>query len=147
MKNHNFATVLKLKGMRFPRNLPILNPSLKMEGLLKPIEMIYPINLCACLFNGFFKVLIYIFVLYISVSGYHLNAQTPSGFIDSLAESCLKSFNVAGAAIAVVQDGKVIHSKGYGYKNIQSKEPVNDHNQLRHRFQHQSFYSRGTCDT
>ncbi len=25
-----------------------------MEGLLKPIEMIYPINLCACLFNGFF---------------------------------------------------------------------------------------------
>lgn len=71
--------------------------------------------------------LFYIFILYISISGNHLNAQVTSGFIDSLAESCLKSFNVAGAAIAVVQDGKVIHSKGYGYKNIQSKEPVNDH--------------------
>lgn len=70
---------------------------------------------------------IYIFIFYISISGYHLNAQVTSGFIDSLAESCLKSFNVAGAAIAVVQDGKVIHSKGYGYKNIQSKEPVNEH--------------------
>ena len=58
--------------------------------------------------------LFYIFILYISISGNHLNAQVTSGFIDSLAESCLKSFNVAGAAIAVVQDGKVIHSKGYG---------------------------------
>ena len=71
--------------------------------------------------------LFYIFILYISISGNHLNAQVTSGFIDSLAESCLKSFNVAGAAIAVVQDGKVIHSKGYGYKNIQTKEPVNEH--------------------
>jgi CubicO group peptidase (beta-lactamase class C family) len=68
----------------------------------------------------------FIFIFSISFSSDQLRAQITSGFIDSLAESCLNSFNVAGAAVAVVQDGKVIHSRGYGYKNILNKTPVND---------------------
>ena len=41
-------------------------------------------------------------------------AQLSSPQIDSLMEVALVKFKVAGAAIAVVKDGKVIHSKGYG---------------------------------
>ena len=41
-------------------------------------------------------------------------AQLSSPQIDSLMEVALLKFKVAGAAVAVVKDGKVIHSKGYG---------------------------------
>ncbi|MFZ8507297.1 serine hydrolase, partial [Staphylococcus aureus] len=41
--------------------------------------------------------------------------------IDALAK-----FKVAGAAVAVVKDGKVIHSKGYGFTNINTQKPVNE---------------------
>jgi CubicO group peptidase (beta-lactamase class C family) len=54
------------------------------------------------------------------------SGQLTSQQIDSLALSCLKTFRVAGAAIAVVKDGKVIHSKGYGVKNIKSGEAVDE---------------------
>jgi CubicO group peptidase (beta-lactamase class C family) len=38
----------------------------------------------------------------------------------------LLKFKVAGAAVAVVKDGKVIHSKGYGLVDINSKQAVNE---------------------
>ena len=41
-------------------------------------------------------------------------AQISSKQIDSLVAVALVKFKVAGAAVAVVKDGKVIHSKGYG---------------------------------
>ena len=42
-------------------------------------------------------------------------AQISSKQIDSLVADPLLKFKVAGAAVAVVKDGKVIHSKGYPY--------------------------------
>ncbi|RZL58080.1 MAG: serine hydrolase, partial [Pedobacter sp.] len=41
-------------------------------------------------------------------------AQLSSSNIDSLMREGLTKLKVAGAAIAVVKDGKVIHLKGYG---------------------------------
>lgn len=41
--------------------------------------------------------------------------------IDVVAENTLKAFNVPGIAVAVVKDGKIIHSKGYGVKSILKK--------------------------
>lgn len=38
--------------------------------------------------------------------------------IDRLAEQTMKAFNVPGIAVAVVKDGKLIHSKGYGVSSI-----------------------------
>jgi CubicO group peptidase (beta-lactamase class C family) len=35
-------------------------------------------------------------------------------------------FKVAGASIAIVKDGKVMHSKGYGFADINSKKTVNE---------------------
>jgi CubicO group peptidase (beta-lactamase class C family) len=44
--------------------------------------------------------------------------------IDDVAENTLKAFNVPGIAVAVVKDGKIIHSKGYGVKSILRKDKV-----------------------
>ena len=55
-----------------------------------------------------------------------LHAQITSAQIDELAEKALKEFNVAGIAIAVVKDGKVIHEKGYGVRSVDTKLPVNE---------------------
>ena len=52
-------------------------------------------------------------------------AQLSSNQIDSLVADALVKFKVAGAAVAVVKDGKVIHSKGYGLVDINSKQAVN----------------------
>ncbi len=40
-------------------------------------------------------------------------AKLSSQKIDSLMAESLIKFKVAGASIAIVKDGKVIHSKGY----------------------------------
>ena len=50
--------------------------------------------------------------------GLFTNAQT-SGFIDSVVQKSINMIPQAGVAVAVIKDGKVIHSKGYG---IASKE-------------------------
>jgi CubicO group peptidase (beta-lactamase class C family) len=55
-----------------------------------------------------------------------ISAQTSSRQIDSLMTSALMKFKVAGAAIAVVKDGKVIHSKGYGMSDLSTKKAVNE---------------------
>src|SRR5689334_21127116 len=44
--------------------------------------------------------------------------------IDELAERAMKEWKVPGVAIAVVQDGKVIYAKGYGYRDLEKKLPV-----------------------
>ena len=44
--------------------------------------------------------------------------------IDEVAENTLKAFNVPGVAVAVVKDGKIIHSKGYGVKSILTNNKV-----------------------
>jgi CubicO group peptidase (beta-lactamase class C family) len=53
-------------------------------------------------------------------------AQISSPQIDSLVADALLKFKVAGAAVAVVKDGKVIHSKGYGLLDITTKQAVNE---------------------
>ena len=53
-------------------------------------------------------------------------AQLSSEKIDFLMTDALTKFKVAGASIAIVKDGKVIHSKGYGVADYTSKKPVNE---------------------
>lgn len=52
------------------------------------------------------------------------HAQMTSPQIDELVERTLKTFEVPGIAVAVVKDGQVVHSKGYGMRSILSKEKV-----------------------
>ncbi len=36
----------------------------------------------------------------------------------------MKDLNVPGAAVAIIKDGEVIISEGFGYRNLETKEPV-----------------------
>jgi CubicO group peptidase (beta-lactamase class C family) len=47
-----------------------------------------------------------------------------SSGIDSVAERARASFNVPGIAVAVIKDGKIIHSKGYGVRSLATGLPV-----------------------
>ncbi len=56
-----------------------------------------------------------------------VNAQIiSSAGIDSLVERTLKAFDVPGIAVAVVKDNKVIHSKGYGVRSLNTKQKVDE---------------------
>ncbi|MES2731009.1 MAG: serine hydrolase [Bacteroidota bacterium] len=63
-------------------------------------------------------------LLFVSTATY---AQLTAQKIDSLMEDALVKFKVAGASIAIVKDGKVIHQKGYGLASITTKEKVNEY--------------------
>lgn len=51
-------------------------------------------------------------------------SQLTSNQIDSIAQLTLKTFDVPGIAIAIVKDGKVVHSKGYGVRSLANNKPV-----------------------
>jgi len=55
------------------------------------------------------------------------NAQISSTAVDSLVEEAMEKFDVAGVSVAIVKDGKIVHSKGYGVKSLDTKEKVDEH--------------------
>ena len=58
------------------------------------------------------------------------NAQSDgisSDEIDKLVEKTISVFNVPGIAVGVIKDGKVIHSKGYGVRSMNSGQKINEH--------------------
>ena len=68
-----------------------------------------------------------IFCLLLSLSTTILYAQViTSAQIDSLTNLTLKTFDVPGIAVAVIKDGKVIHSKGYGVRSLKNNLPVDE---------------------
>jgi CubicO group peptidase (beta-lactamase class C family) len=54
-------------------------------------------------------------------------AQMTAKAIDALVEKAMKEFNVAGVAVGIVKDGKIIHEKGYGVRSTDSGLLVNEH--------------------
>ena len=52
-----------------------------------------------------------------------LQAQSLTG-LDEFVAAQMKAWNVPGVAVAVIKDGKVIHSKGYGYRDVKKQLPV-----------------------
>lgn len=53
------------------------------------------------------------------------NAQISSKDVDTLVEEAMEKFNVAGVSVAIVKDGEVIHSKGYGVKEVNKRGKIN----------------------
>ena len=55
-------------------------------------------------------------------------AQQPisSVQIDEVTEKAMKTFNVPGMAVAVIKDGKVIHEKGYGVRDMHKPGKVDE---------------------
>ena len=44
--------------------------------------------------------------------------------VDSIIDLVQSKWNAPGIAVGIVKDGKILYKNGYGYKNIQTKEPV-----------------------
>lgn len=66
-------------------------------------------------------------MLFVCFASTTMFAQLTSSKIDSLMQDALKKFKVAGASIAIVKDGKVIHQKGYGVASITTNKPVDEY--------------------
>jgi len=57
-------------------------------------------------------------------------SQISSNEVDKLEENAITKFHVVGVSVRIVKDGKIIHSKGYGLKSIDTKEKVNEHTNI-----------------
>src|SRR6185437_658950 len=53
-----------------------------------------------------------------------LNAQDLGTFFDGLVPYMLQRNDIAGGAVAVVKDGKLIFAQGYGYADVAKRTPV-----------------------
>ena len=68
-----------------------------------------------------------LFFVSIIITNVPLQAQIPSSQLDTIVQNSLKKFNVAGVAVAIVKDGKIVYEKGFGVKSIATNSPVDVH--------------------
>jgi len=73
------------------------------------------------------KLSILIFAIFSFFANSSIYAQMSSAEVDQLMEKAMQKFNVAGVAIGIVKDGKIIYKKGFGVRSILTKQPVNEH--------------------
>src|SRR5579863_4470029 len=60
----------------------------------------------------------------IDITGYSQGLTSEQ--IDSLAERSRRAFDVPGIAVCVIKDGRVIHSRGYGFRSLRTGQPVDE---------------------
>lgn len=65
-----------------------------------------------------------------AVHGQELTAADLSAFLDGLMPQQIEKGDIAGAAVSVVKDGKVLFEKGYGYSDAEKKTPVSPQDTL-----------------
>lgn len=70
-------------------------------------------------------VIILSFCLFLSSVSYSQNSFI-SDSLDNYMDYALKLWKIPGAAVVVVKDGKIVISKGYGVKDMNSKEKVDE---------------------
>ena len=59
-----------------------------------------------------------------SASARELTATDVEAFLDGMMPAQLERENIGGAVIAVVKDGKLLFAKGYGYADMEKRQPV-----------------------
>jgi CubicO group peptidase (beta-lactamase class C family) len=59
-----------------------------------------------------------------AATGVSLTMEDLSAFMDGFMPQQLEQADVAGAAIAVVKDGRLLFARGYGYSDYEKKSPV-----------------------
>lgn len=69
-------------------------------------------------------VLIVAVVIFRTLTGISQPLSSPE--IDQLVELTMKTFHVPGLAVAVIKDGKVVHSRGYGVSSLKTGEKVDE---------------------
>ena len=63
--------------------------------------------------------------------------------VDSIVNLIQSKWHAPGIAMGIVKEGKVIYKKGYGYKNLQTKEPVTSNTLFSIASSTKSFTSTG----
>jgi CubicO group peptidase (beta-lactamase class C family) len=61
---------------------------------------------------------------------HEMTAVDVEAFLDGLVPLQLKHADIAGVTISVVKDGKLLFAKGYGYADVQKKQPVSPQDTL-----------------
>ncbi len=51
----------------------------------------------------------------------------PPADLDAFVAQAMKTFGPPGMSVAIVENGKVVFTKGYGIRSIATKAPVNEH--------------------
>ena len=64
--------------------------------------------------------------LLLSFTSYTQQPSFINDSLDSYIQQGMKDWNIPGLAIAIVKDGKVVSMKGYGVRDLQTKEPVDE---------------------
>lgn len=68
------------------------------------------------------KIIIIFLLISQVVFGQHISSEQ----IDSLIKVSMEMMPQAGLSVAIVKDGKVVHSKGYGVSSVETKEQVDE---------------------
>jgi CubicO group peptidase (beta-lactamase class C family) len=69
---------------------------------------------------------LFLSLLFFSFSSSIYSQGLTSAEIDSLAERARRAFDVPGIAVCVIKDGQVIHSRGYGFRSLNTRQPVDE---------------------
>jgi CubicO group peptidase (beta-lactamase class C family) len=72
------------------------------------------------------KSLLILFLTLISVQLF-AQKQDKLSKIDSYIQNAMKEWNMPGFAVAIVKNDSIIFAKGYGVKDVRTKEPVDEH--------------------
>jgi len=73
------------------------------------------------------KILITALVLSLSFTGYAQSVQKQVKQLDTYIQNAIEVWDPPGLAVAVVKDGKVVFTKGYGTRTIGKNLPVDEH--------------------
>jgi len=60
-----------------------------------------------------------------------LSEFSGNSFIESQANEFLRQWNMAGMSMSIIKDGKLVYSHGFGYSDVEAKQPVNPGNLFR----------------
>jgi CubicO group peptidase (beta-lactamase class C family) len=77
--------------------------------------------------SAFFAVLLAALLAFAALggaAGAQQRAAEPLAGFDEFVEQVREAWQIPGLAVAIVQDGKVIHARGYGYRDLERKLPV-----------------------
>src|SRR5215510_8084776 len=69
---------------------------------------------------------IFVVGLLLFVSRFSAAQALDSAGIDALVDRTMKAFDVPGISVGVIKDGKVVHSKGYGVRSLNTKQPMDE---------------------
>jgi len=72
------------------------------------------------------KSLLILFLTFISLQLF-AQKQDKLSKIDSYIQNAMKEWNMPGFAVAIVKNDSIIFAKGYGVKDVRTKEPVDEH--------------------